>query len=88
MLKLETEIKYEGYIVAEKKEAERRKKQQDLPIPDDIDYSSLTGISLEAIEKLSLKRPKTLFEASMINNVHPCDIDVLSFYIRKRYKKD
>ena len=88
MFKLETEIRYEGYIVAEKKEAERRKKQQDLPIPDDIDYSSLTGISLEAIEKLSLKRPKTLFEASMINNVHPCDIDVLSFYIRKRYKKD
>lgn len=87
-VKLETEIRYEGYIIAERKEAERRKELEDLKIPDDIDYKTLTGLSLESIEKLALKRPKTLGEASMITNVHPSDIDVLSFYIRKKYNKN
>lgn len=88
VIKLETEIRYEGYIIAERKEAERRKQHEDIIIPDDIDYLNMTGLSLEAREKLNLKRPKTLGEASMITNVHPSDIDVLSFYIRKRYYKN
>ena len=40
------------------------------------------NIDLEAREKLALLRPKTLGEASQITNVHPSDIDVLSFYVR------
>ncbi len=87
IIKLETEIRYEGYIIAQRKEAERRKQYEDIIIPDDIDYLNMTGISLEAKEKLNIKRPKTLGEASMISNVHPSDIDVLSFYIRKKYNK-
>lgn len=80
--KCETEVKYEGYIEAQKKEVKRRNDYQDLRLPDDIDYLSLQGLSLEAREKLSLLRPKTLGEASRITNVHPSDIDVLSFFVR------
>ena len=85
IIKLETEVRYEGYIIAEKKEAMRRKQHEDLLIPEDIDYNSLVGLSLEAKEKLILKRPKTLGDAALITNVHPSDIDVLSFYIRRKY---
>jgi tRNA uridine 5-carboxymethylaminomethyl modification enzyme len=84
--KLETEIKYEGYIVAERKEVERRKAYEDLPLPNDLDYSKVVGISLEAREKLNLMKPKTLGEASRITNVHPADIDCLSFYVRYKDK--
>ena len=80
--KVEIEVKYEGYIKAQQKEVLRRKQYEDLPLPDDLDYHSMQGLSLEAREKLALLRPKTLGEASQITNVHPSDIDVLSFYVR------
>lgn len=85
--KCETEVKYEGYIIQERKEAERRKSYEDLPLPDDLDYLHIDGLSLEAREKLHLLRPLTLGQASRITNVHPSDIDVLSFYVRHRNSK-
>jgi tRNA uridine 5-carboxymethylaminomethyl modification enzyme len=85
--KAEVEIKYEGYITAERKECERRKAYQNLELPADLDYKHMDGLSLEAREKLSLLRPKTLGDAALITNVHPSDIDVLSFYVRFKEKK-
>ena len=80
--KLETNVKYEGYIKAQLRECEKRKAYEDLPLPADLDYKNMDGLSLEAREKLALFRPKTLGVASKITNVHPSDIDVLSFYVR------
>lgn len=80
--KCETEVKYQGYIALQQKEADRRLSYQDLILPDSLNYLSMSGISNEAKEKLNLLRPKTLGEASQISNVHPSDIDVLSFYVR------
>ena len=85
--KCETEVKYEGYIIQERKEAERRKSYEELPLPDDLDYLHIDGLSLEAREKLQLLRPATLGQAGRITNVHPSDIDVLSFYVRHRNSK-
>ncbi len=85
--KCETMVKYEGYILQERKEAERRKSYEDLPLPEDLDYRHIDGISLEAREKLALIRPSTLGQAGRITNVHPSDIDVLSFYVRHRNSK-
>lgn len=85
--KLETEIRYEGYIKQERKECEKRKSFEELPLPEDIDYLHMDGLSLEAREKLHVMRPKTLGEASRITNVHPADIDTLSFHVRyHKYK--
>ncbi len=87
--KLETIIKYEGYIKQELKECEKRKQYENLELDPDIDYIHMDGLSLEAREKLTLFKPKTLGEASRITNVHPADIDCLSFYVRfKHYKKN
>lgn len=83
-LKTETRVKYEGYILRELKEAERRSEYEELPLPDDLDYLHRDGLSLEAREKLNLLRPKTLGQARQITNVHPSDIDVLSFHVRYR----
>lgn len=86
-LKCDIEVKYEGYIQAELKEVKRRNEYENLVLPDDIDYKHLDGLSLEAREKLSLLKPKTLGEASRITNVHPSDIDVLSFFVRQKYHR-
>ena len=80
--KVETEIKYEGYIAQERRDAEKRNSYALLPLPDDLDYRHIDGLSLEAREKLALLKPKTLGQAALITNVHPSDIDVLSFYVR------
>lgn len=85
--KCETEVKYEGYVLQERKEIERRKSFEDLPLPSDLDYKHIDGLSLEAREKLALLKPSTLGEAGRITNVHPSDIDVLSFFVRHRNTK-
>ena len=81
-LKLETAVKYEGYINLEKKNADRMREYENLVLPEDLDYVHMDGLSLEAREKLDRIRPKTIGEARRIVNVHPSDIDVLSFYVR------
>ncbi len=86
--KLETTIKYEGYIKQELKECEKRKQFENLELDENIDYLHIDGLSLEAREKLNLFKPKNLGEASRITNVHPADIDCLSFYVRHKYKKE
>ena len=86
VFKVETEIKYEGFIKAELIQAERRKNSETTLIPEDIDYLNMDGISLEAREKLNLIKPRNLGEASRITNVHPADIDVLYFYIKRLNK--
>ena len=82
--KLETDVKYEGYIKAQIRLANIRKEMEGLTLPDDLDYLQMDGLSLESREKLDRLRPKTLGEASRIQNVHPSDIDVLSFYVRHK----
>ena len=82
--KIETDVKYEGYIKAQIRLANIRKEMEGLTLPDDLDYLRMEGLSLESREKLDRLRPKTLGEASRIQNVHPSDIDVLSFYVRHK----
>ena len=81
--KLETDIKYEGYINLEIKEAQKIKSLEELLVPSDLDFLHLDGISLEAREKLNLIKPKTVGEASRITNVHPADINNLILHIKK-----
>lgn len=83
-LKMETNVKYKGYIDLEMRDVMKMQAMENLVLPDDIDYSKIEGISLEAREKLSKIRPRTIGEASRITNVHPADIDRILFLIRKK----
>ena len=79
----ELKIEYEGYITRQLEEVERAQKLERRKIPDDIDYSTLTGLSLEAVEKLAKIRPANLGEASRISGISPADVQVLSILIEK-----
>ena len=77
----EIEIKYEGYIRRELAEVEKQRKLESRKLPPDIDYKSITGLRLEAAEKLSLIRPVSIGQASRISGVNPADVSVLLIYL-------
>ena len=78
---VETEIKYEGYIKRQLTEAEKQKKIESKLLPDDIDYSKIKGLRLEASQKLQEIRPTSLGQAARISGVNPADISVLVIYL-------
>lgn len=79
--KVEIEIKYEGYIDRQIKQVEEMKRLEGKKIPEDIDYSSIPGLRLEAREKLNKIRPESIGRASEISGVSPADISVLLVYL-------
>ena len=81
--KVETEIKYEGYIARQQAQVNEMLRLEGRAIPDDIDYSSVYGLRLEAVEKLNKIRPVNIGQASRISGVSPADISVLLIYLTK-----
>ncbi len=81
--KVETEIKYEGYITRQKAQVNEMLRLEKKSIPDDIDYSNVYGLRLEAIEKLNKIRPANIGQASRISGVSPADISVLLIHLSK-----
>lgn len=77
------QLKYEGYIAKEQELADRLSKVEDIILKDDFDYSALSSLSSEAVEKLSRIRPRTIGQASRISGVSPSDISVLMVHIQK-----
>ena len=81
--KVETEIKYEGYIARQQAQVNEMLRLEGKVIPDDIDYSAVYGLRLEAVEKLNKIRPTNIGQASRISGVSPADISVLLIYLAK-----
>lgn len=81
--RVDTEIKYEGYIRRQSEEIERTKKTLSKPIDPEFDYSSVNGLRLEAREKLSSVRPGTIGQASRLGGVNPADIAVLNVHLQR-----
>lgn len=79
--KVETEIKYEGYIARQRAQVAEMLRLENKKIPEDIDYSAVYGLRLEAAEKLKAVRPTDIGRASRISGVSPADISVLLIYI-------
>ena len=81
--KVETEIKYEGYIARQQAQVNEMLRLEGRAIPNDIDYSSVYGLRLEAVEKLNKIRPANIGQASRISGVSPADISVLLIFLAK-----
>ena len=80
---VEIDIKYEGYIKRQQQQVNEIKRLEEKRIPDGTDYSLITGLRLEAIEKLGKIRPETVGQASRISGVSPADISVLIIYLER-----
>ncbi|MGC1451110.1 MAG: tRNA uridine-5-carboxymethylaminomethyl(34) synthesis enzyme MnmG [Candidatus Sulfotelmatobacter sp.] len=78
---VETEIKYEGYLLQQQRAMERLKKSEQHSIPDWFDYRSVSGLSREMQEKLTHVRPRTIGQASRIPGVTPAAVSLVNVYI-------
>ncbi|MBQ2454748.1 MAG: tRNA uridine-5-carboxymethylaminomethyl(34) synthesis enzyme MnmG, partial [Firmicutes bacterium] len=81
--KVEVSIKYSGYIDKQAAQVEKFKRLENRRLPQDIDYGLISGLRLEARQKLSDMRPGSLGQASRISGVSPADINVLLVYLEK-----
>ena len=84
---VEIMVKYEGYIEMQKRQVEGFKKLEKKILPEEIDYSQIKGIRLEARQKLNKYKPYSIGQASRISGVSPADISVLLIYL-EQYNKN
>lgn len=78
---VEIAVKYEGYIARQEQQIKEMRRIERKKIPKDLDYNSLKGLRLEAIEKLSKIRPENLGQAGRISGVNPADIAALNIIL-------
>ncbi|MCS6785987.1 MAG: tRNA uridine-5-carboxymethylaminomethyl(34) synthesis enzyme MnmG [Thiobacillaceae bacterium] len=81
---VEIEAKYAGYISRQQEEIARQRQFEDTPLPADLDYMSLTALSIEARQRLSEVRPATLGQAARVQGITPAAIAALLVYLKKR----
>lgn len=79
---IETEVKYEGYLQKQNQQIEDSKRQECTALSQDMDYSKIKGLRMEARQKLNTVKPLTLGQASRISGVSPADIAVLTVYLK------
>ena len=84
---LDVQARYAGYIERQQREIEKHARQQHLPLPDDLDYASVTGLSTEARQRLEAARPETLGHAARLEGVTPSTVSLLLIHLRKRHLK-
>ena len=80
----EIQIKYEGYVSRQTEMAARFQRIENLKLPEDLDYTQISGLSREVKEKLSRIRPRSLGQASRIAGITPAAISLLSIHLKKR----
>jgi tRNA uridine 5-carboxymethylaminomethyl modification enzyme len=80
---VEIQIKYAGYLERQLKQVEEFKKEESRLLPDDMDYNAISGLRLEARQKLSEIRPMSIGQAGRISGVSPADVAVLLIYLEQ-----
>ena len=84
---VETEIKYEGYVLQQERAMDRLKKAEQQSIPDWFDYKSVSGLSREMQEKLMKIQPRTIGQASRIPGVTPAAVSLVNVFIEIQLRR-
>ncbi len=79
----ETKVKYEGYIKKQQNQVDQFKQLEDKKLAEDIDYSKISGLRIEAAQKLDAQKPESIGQASRISGVSPADITVLIIHFSR-----
>ena len=82
LLSAQTELKYDGYVRRQMAEAERFRRDEAYRLPEDLPYETMSGLRLEARQKLTKIRPVSLGQASRISGVSPADLSVLLIWLK------
>ena len=81
---VEIQAKYQGYIDRQQDEIEKQKRHEQTKMPDNFDYTEVTGLSAEVSQKLNQHKPATIGQASRISGVTPAAISLLLVHLKKR----
>jgi tRNA uridine 5-carboxymethylaminomethyl modification enzyme len=84
---LEVQASYTGYIERAAEEIERSSRQEHTPLPDDLDYASLAGLSNEVRQQLAAVRPATLGQAARVPGVTPAAVSILLVHLRRHRER-
>jgi len=80
---VEIQVKYAGYLARQEKQVEAFRKEESRQLPPDLDYEAITGLRLEARQKLGQIRPVSIGQAGRISGVSPADIAVLLIWLEQ-----
>ncbi len=80
---VEIETKYQGYVKRQEEEIEKFRQWESVKLPDDIDYSSIPGLTREVVEKLQRQRPDSIGRASRISGITPAAITAIRIHLKK-----
>lgn len=83
-LQVEVRAKYSGYIERQQDEIDRQRKHEELPLPRDLDYGNVAGLSNEVRQRLAVARPDTLGQASRLPGITPAAVSVLLVHLKRR----
>ena len=83
-LQVDVEAKYSGYLKRQNDEIERQRRNEDLRLPENIDYGDVRGLSNEARQRLRDVRPETLGQAARIPGLTPAAVSLLLVHLKKR----
>ncbi|MDD3213045.1 MAG: tRNA uridine-5-carboxymethylaminomethyl(34) synthesis enzyme MnmG [Eubacteriales bacterium] len=79
----ELNVKYEGYLEKERQQVARARETEAWLIPEKLDYADITSLRIEARQKLTARRPRSLSQAGRIPGVNPADVAVLMIWLKK-----
>jgi tRNA uridine 5-carboxymethylaminomethyl modification enzyme len=79
--RIDTEVKYQGYLLRQEADARRQESWGEVPLPADLDYAAIPGLSREVVEKLGAMRPRSLGHASLISGVTPVAVTLLATHL-------
>jgi tRNA uridine 5-carboxymethylaminomethyl modification enzyme len=80
---IETQAKYQGYIARQSEEVARNQANEETPLPDNLDYAQINGLSAEISQKLIRHRPQTIGQASRIQGMTPAAISILLIHLKR-----
>ncbi|HIP39607.1 MAG TPA: tRNA uridine-5-carboxymethylaminomethyl(34) synthesis enzyme MnmG [Desulfocapsa sulfexigens] len=80
---IQLQLKFQGYLKRQEEQVARFKKMEEVELPEEIDYKTLSGLSNEVVEKLGKVRPRSLGQASRISGITPAAISVLQVHLKK-----
>jgi tRNA uridine 5-carboxymethylaminomethyl modification enzyme len=80
---VEIQAKYQGYVERQHEEIARRERYETMPLPREIDYRSVRGLSIEVQQKLNQHKPETIGQASRISGITPVAISLLLVHLKR-----
>jgi tRNA uridine 5-carboxymethylaminomethyl modification enzyme len=83
-LTLETEIKFSGYLRRQETEMRKRNQRENLELPPDLEYEKINGLTAEAVETLTAKKPSSLGQAARLRGITPAALSALLIHLKKR----